>query len=91
MNIAECQILIAILTTVNIAGSKLILSNLHTETNTRKKILTDHFQLLHNDFYQISGTNQNYIQIEIKYLNGQDIIPESLWFPPSIAEPLTRI
>lgn len=56
-----------------------------------KKILTDHFKLLHNDFYQISWTNYNYIQIEIKYLNGQDIIPESLGFPPSFAEPLNRI
>lgn len=37
MNITERQILIPTLTTVNTAGSKVILLNLHAETNTGKK------------------------------------------------------
>lgn len=37
MNIAECQIFFTALTTVNIAGSQVILSNLDAETNTGKK------------------------------------------------------
>lgn len=54
MNITERQILIPTLTTVNTAGSTVILLNLHAEKNTGKKIFTDIFQLLHNSFYQIS-------------------------------------
>lgn len=88
----HCQIFLTTLTTVNIARSKVLLSNLHVKTNTgKKKLITDNFQLLHIAFYQISQTNQNYIQREIKYLNGQDIIPDSSGFPPSLAEALTRI
>lgn len=46
MNITECQILIPTLTTVNTAGSTVILLNLHAEKNTGKKNIYRYFSAI---------------------------------------------